>query len=135
MADPREGLEALPLRPYFLLTARIILAVHCHFLNNKTIIQLNPDFSQLGPRPRRLSLCDILPDFVRQLLNTRSSSGRRGGGGGGDRRGQEVWDRITMLSLIATRSIHVQVSGFSTVWQQAIISREMGTRATRAAIA
>ena len=131
MADPREGLEALPLRPYFLLTARIILAVHCHFLNNKTIIQLIPDFSQLGPRPRRLSLCDILPDFVRQLLNTRSSSGRRGGGGGG----QEVWDRITMLSLIATRSIHLQVSGFSTVWQQAIISREMGTIATRAAIA
>ena len=60
----------------------------------------------------------------------RGSSG--GGGGGGW--GEEVWDRITMLSLIETQSIHVQVSGFSTVWQQAIFSREMGTRATRAAI-
>ena len=39
---------------------------------------------------------------------------------------KEVWNRITMLSqLTAKRSIHVLVSGFSTVRQQIIFSREI----------
>jgi len=42
---------------------------------------------------------------------------------GGDR--NEVWDRVAMLSQLATRSIHDVVSGFWTMMQQAIFSREM----------